>query len=847
MSIRAGLMLLVIGVALGWPGTAAAQTCGPAQGDCCADGGNGTPGCADPGCCALICKFDPFCCGADGGFWDAVCAGNAQGSCPVCLKGCSGDADCDNNNACDGLEVCDPNSGVCQPGVPPECDDGDPCTLDGCDSGLGCISTFLDAEPPQVICPPEVFVECDASLEPADTGFPEVFDNCDLTLTATHFDEMMIPDCNEQTGALARTWLATDSSGNTGSCSQIIVQGDTTPPVLLVPPDLTLSCGDPTEPTFTGLAEGSDNCTEIVGISHVDSVAGACPQDSVLTRAWTALDDCGNGITLEQVIVLEGMPCSITDLNGDGVTNAADLAQLLGSWGPSGGPADFNHDGVVNASDLAQLLGSWGSCPGACCFPEGVCIEEQPTVCQESGGVPQVPGSTCAEVTCAVDVCGVNLTIYKSQFGPAVGENEEEIIGSYTVANLNDTDGDGATDVGENNVSRVSRVISAAAAAGSSSVSLTNVEDVNGLAVGNQVIISSGGNTQVVTITNLSSPPPVIEFAPPLAQDFPAGSTLGNSGRDEVDLMKLVLEGAGPPDKTKRLSLLSGSAKVWGSSKKLNEIPLPVEYPINETVTLWVEATAPSAAVRDIALKLECVGAWDSEDIVKATGVWATVTAWSDDTTSAADLLAMPAWMNLTNPPSNLLAVYGGTGLRPIGPAPVGVANAILIKFQLVPPGINAEPPAGGRGAPKFDGSRQKEGKTWSRNGANACNLLIDDSWPMTEELPNDDARNLDKSSAPNGDDEYFDFDVPGLRGDGAAADLVIRRLNFKEFLRVRFDGIRPSGNIVDGSRCSPYWDWHVRHRLVDNAGTWARSGGEPPETNDNDIAPGHIDLGGCP
>ncbi len=51
------------------------------------------------------------------------------------------------------------------------------------------------------------------------------------------------------------------------------------------------------------------------------------------------------------------------DLTGDGEVNAADLAQLLGAWGPNPGhPADFNGDDAVNAADLAQLLGAWGPC-----------------------------------------------------------------------------------------------------------------------------------------------------------------------------------------------------------------------------------------------------------------------------------------------------------------------------------------------------------------------------------------------------------------------------------------------------------------------------------------------------
>ncbi len=51
------------------------------------------------------------------------------------------------------------------------------------------------------------------------------------------------------------------------------------------------------------------------------------------------------------------------DLDGDGIVGTADLAMLLGSWGPCEGcPADFDGDGQVDAFDLAQVLGAWGLC-----------------------------------------------------------------------------------------------------------------------------------------------------------------------------------------------------------------------------------------------------------------------------------------------------------------------------------------------------------------------------------------------------------------------------------------------------------------------------------------------------
>jgi hypothetical protein len=47
--------------------------------DCCQ--ANGTPGCSDADCEALICALDPFCCDTE---WDSICAGAANEQCDVC-------------------------------------------------------------------------------------------------------------------------------------------------------------------------------------------------------------------------------------------------------------------------------------------------------------------------------------------------------------------------------------------------------------------------------------------------------------------------------------------------------------------------------------------------------------------------------------------------------------------------------------------------------------------------------------------------------------------------------------------------------------------------------------------
>lgn len=70
-------------------------------------------------------------------------------------------------------------------------------------------------------------------------------------------------------------------------------------------------------------------------------------------------------VPTNQVLVITDSPAG-ADLNGDGVVGSADLAILLGNWGPCPAepavcPADLTGDGSVGSADLGVLLGQWGS------------------------------------------------------------------------------------------------------------------------------------------------------------------------------------------------------------------------------------------------------------------------------------------------------------------------------------------------------------------------------------------------------------------------------------------------------------------------------------------------------
>jgi hypothetical protein len=73
-------------------------------------------------------------------FTDAACADGDACTLDACSRGtCTHPpTPCDDGNACNGQERCDPARG-CLPGEPPSCADTDPCTADSCDPASGCM------------------------------------------------------------------------------------------------------------------------------------------------------------------------------------------------------------------------------------------------------------------------------------------------------------------------------------------------------------------------------------------------------------------------------------------------------------------------------------------------------------------------------------------------------------------------------------------------------------------------------------------------------------------------------------------------------------------------------------
>ena len=105
-------------------------------------------------------------------------------------------------------------------------------------------------------------------------------------------------------GSYNVTCVAVDvCGGNTNSCSFTLDVVDTTPPTISCPTDVTVECGQPTDPSATGTATASDTCDSNPTVTFTDATSGTCP--NVIYRTWSAVDASGNTNQCPQVITIQ--------------------------------------------------------------------------------------------------------------------------------------------------------------------------------------------------------------------------------------------------------------------------------------------------------------------------------------------------------------------------------------------------------------------------------------------------------------------------------------------------------------------------------------------------------------
>jgi len=161
--------------------------------------------------------------------------------------------------------------------------------------------TIRDTESPKMFgVPPSVEVACD---EIPPIPIVTAIDNCTDDLTVSFEQERINGDC-EHAYTLRRIWWVVDECGNELEEIQTITITDNQGPDLVnVPGDITVDpANGETVPTPASVT-ANDNCSDSPDVVLDESTEmDGC--QTIITRTWIAIDDCGNESSESQVITV---------------------------------------------------------------------------------------------------------------------------------------------------------------------------------------------------------------------------------------------------------------------------------------------------------------------------------------------------------------------------------------------------------------------------------------------------------------------------------------------------------------------------------------------------------------
>lgn len=143
----------------------------------------------------------------------------------------------------------------------------------------------------QILCPPDLSVDCTAQFDTLTSGTPQIQGNCP-PFNITYRDEDDSGVCL-QSKTVRRIWIASDANGSRDSCVQNILFIDNLPPTLGCASAKTIFHPDT---LVFDTPEVSDNCDSNITprIVSTTSLGTDCPYESIYTRTWEAVDACGN-------------------------------------------------------------------------------------------------------------------------------------------------------------------------------------------------------------------------------------------------------------------------------------------------------------------------------------------------------------------------------------------------------------------------------------------------------------------------------------------------------------------------------------------------------------------------
>ena len=157
--------------------------------------------------------------------------------------------------------------------------------------------TVIDTIDPILTAAADLTLECGSQIPDADYTVSDDCGSVEVEVT-----ESQLNTCGE-TYILTRIYTATDDCGNSAADTQTITIVDTTPPYFMgIPADETAECDMIDR---SDLIIAMDICDGEVPFTYSEAESQLeCVGTYLLTRTWTAVDECGNSTLAQQVVTV---------------------------------------------------------------------------------------------------------------------------------------------------------------------------------------------------------------------------------------------------------------------------------------------------------------------------------------------------------------------------------------------------------------------------------------------------------------------------------------------------------------------------------------------------------------
>ncbi|MFC4720688.1 HYR domain-containing protein, partial [Geojedonia litorea] len=156
--------------------------------------------------------------------------------------------------------------------------------ISGNDTTCVQVITVQDVTAPTILCPNNITINCEDDTTPANTGAATGTDICSavvITYSDVSTQDPNINNPGHYNYTITRTWTATDITGNSVSCNQVITVQDVTPPVVdcvrltiqlnengnatITPEQLNNNSYDNCSPVSLSISQTNFSCSDVGG------------------------------------------------------------------------------------------------------------------------------------------------------------------------------------------------------------------------------------------------------------------------------------------------------------------------------------------------------------------------------------------------------------------------------------------------------------------------------------------------------------------------------------------------------------------------------------------------------